>query len=174
VAQRKKRWLVAYCCHLISVSTAAGPGEIRHLQLRNIDLNSNVLHIEEGTKNRFRVRSVQFGADAAWALRALVLRYDKAMAKAAIVPSGDHFLLYHRAHRLGSAPDPTRPMGSWKRAHAALRAEAGKKHPRLLKLRRVDLRHTAATKMLEDPEISYSAHRALPRAQAGLAHQAGL
>jgi integrase len=157
VAQRKKRWLVAYCCHLISVSTAAGPGEIRHIQLRSIDLVANVLHIEEGYKNRFRIRAVPFGDDARWALQRLVERYDRAMQKAGIAPSPDHFLLYHRAHQLGAQPDPTQPMGSWHRAHRALRAEAGKKFPRLLKLRRVDLRHTGATKMLEDPDISYSA-----------------
>jgi integrase len=45
-------------------------------------------------------------------------------------------------------------MGSWKKAHYAIRKEAAKKFPRLATLRRYDFRHNATTKMLENPEIS--------------------
>jgi integrase len=45
-------------------------------------------------------------------------------------------------------------MGSWKKAWYALRKEAGKRFPRLLTIRRYDLRHNAATKLLENPDIS--------------------
>jgi hypothetical protein len=42
-------------------------------------------------------------------------------------------------------------MDSWKKAWYALRAEAGKKFPRLAKLRRYDLRHHSLTRLMEDP-----------------------
>lgn len=156
VARSKPRWLVAYCCHLISVGTTAGPGEIRHLRVRDLDLAAGTIYVQGGAKNSFRLRSLPVEGDAAWAARRLLERYQQAMVKAGIAPNPEHFLLYHRAHRAGAPPDPMRPMGSWKRAHYSLRAQAGKKFPRLLHLRRYDLRHTAGTKMLEDPEISYS------------------
>ena len=156
VARSRPRWLVAYCCHLISLGTTAGPGEIRQLRLQDLDLAAETIYVQGGAKNRFRLRSLPLEGDAAWAVRRLLERYQCAMAKAGIEPSPEHFVLYHRARRAGAQPDPTRPMGSWKRAHYSLRAQAGRKFPRLLRLRRYDLRHTAGTKMLEDPGVSYS------------------
>jgi integrase len=154
VARSRPRWLVAYCCGLISRNTTAGPGEIRHLRLGDIDIDTasgSFLHIEEGTKNSFRKRPVPLNADARWAVLQLV---ERAGGLGACEPQ--HCLLPHRARRRGALPDLQRPMGSWKTAHRNMCREAAKKFPRLAHLRFYDYRHTAATDLLEDPAVSYT------------------
>ncbi|ABF42150.1 phage integrase [Candidatus Koribacter versatilis Ellin345] len=155
VAKSRPRWMVAYCCALISRNTTAGPGEIRHLRLGDIELDTpagNFLRIEEGVKNEFRKRPVPLNNDALKAVRFLLDRATQRLG--AWRP--EHFLLPHRAHEKGSQPDPTRPMGSWKKAHYAMCEEAGKKFPRLAHLRLYDYRHTAVTDLLEDPAVSFT------------------
>lgn len=149
VASSRPRWLVAYYCSLLSRNTTAGPGEILHLRLRSIHTSpSPMIMIEEGTKNDFRVRPIPLNSDARKAIAWLL---SNAASKGSYLP--EHYLLPHRADVAGGDPDPTRPMGSYKKAWGKLRAEAGKKYPRLLTLRRYDLRHTACTAMLENPAI---------------------
>jgi integrase len=158
VARSRPRWMVAYCCSLLSRCTTAGPGEIRYLKVSNLNLEppAPAIYVHEGTKNGFRIRTLPLNADALFAVKWLLDRYRGLMRKARIVESKEHYLLPHRAMNRGDAPDPLRPMGSWKKAFYALRAEAAKTYPRLGTLRRYDLRHTACTLMLEDPTISYS------------------
>lgn len=154
VARSRPRWMLAYCCALISRNTTAGPGEIRHLRLCDVDLDSQAgsfLHVEEGVKNEFRKRPIPLNSDAAKAVRWLL---ERAAGMGAREPL--HYLLPHRAHHLGAAPDPTKPMGSWKKAHYAMCEEAAKKFPRLASLRLYDYRHTAMTDLLEDPAVSYT------------------
>lgn len=79
---------------------------------------------------------------------------ERAEKLGALLP--EHYLLPHRAHRKGAEPDPTRPMGSWKKAHYSMCREAAKKFPRLSRMRLYDYRHTAATDMLEDSRLSYA------------------
>ncbi len=145
VAAGNPRWLVAYCCALISRNTCAGPGEIQHLRLANVDLeNCSWIRIEECVKNKFRIRTLECNDDAQWALAQLVKR-----AKERGSCSPEDYLLPHR-----SAAD--RPMHSWKRAWYSLRAKAGEKYPRLARARFYDLRHTAGTTMLQDASVSYN------------------
>lgn len=154
VARSRPRWLVAYCCGLLSRNTTAGPGEIRHLRRRDIELDSprgSFIHIEEGVKNLFRKRPLPLNLDARWAVQQLL---DRASALGANDPQ--HYLLPHRANRQGLPTDPDRPMGSWKKAHYAMCREAAKQFPRLARLRLYDYRHTAATDLLEDPAVSYT------------------
>lgn len=154
VARSKKRWMVAYCCALVMVSTTADPGEIKHLRLKDITLDSPegpFIHINTQVKNVFRRRPVPLNADAEKAMRWLLAR---ARELGAVDP--DHYLLPHRATVRGGAPDPTRPMDSWKTAHYGIRREAAKRFPRLARLRLKDYRHTAATDLLEDPSVSYA------------------
>jgi integrase len=161
VAQSRPRWMVAYCCSLLSRNTTAGPGEIRHLRVRSVDLRARAISIEEGVKNNFRIRTLPLN-DAAYRCAELLLaRYRDLMATHGIAESGDHYLLPHRADRRGDRPDPNRPIGSWKKAFYSLRAEAGKKYPRIATLRRYDFRHTACTLMLEDATVPYAAIEAL-------------
>jgi integrase len=154
VAAGNARWFVAYCCALISRNTTAGPGEIRHLRLGDIELDTvhgSFLHIEEGVKNNFRKRPVPLNTDARWAVLQLL---ERANELGSLEPQ--HYLLPHRARALGQAPDPDRPMGSWKKAHYAMCAKAAEKFPRLAQLRLYDYRHTAMTDMLENPAVSFT------------------
>lgn len=150
VARTRPKWMVAYCCALLSRSTGAGPKEIRYLRLRDIDLSGEGIHVQQGVKNKYRPRRLHLNEDAQWAVRTLL---ERARKLGAVDP--DHYLLPHRAHRRGEAPDPARPMGSWKKAHYAMRMVAAKRYPRLATFRPYDWRHTAATVMLENPNISY-------------------
>jgi integrase len=154
VARLNKRWQVAFYCALLSRNTTAGPGEIRHLRLGDIELggeHGSFMHIEEGVKNKFRKRPIPLNQAAE---RAIVWLLERAEKLGAVEPH--HYVLPHRAPHLGAVPDPARPMGSWKRAHWAMCAEAAKKFPRLARLRLYDYRHTAATDLLEDPAISFT------------------
>ncbi len=145
IARTKTKWMLAYCCWMISRNTTAGPGEIRHLRIGDIELDTaqgSFLHITEGVKNQFRKRPVPLNADARHAVEWLL---DRAAKLGATQP-----------HLRGAPADPMRPMGSWKTAHWAIRKEAAKKFPRLARLRIYDFRHTAATDLLEDPSISFT------------------
>jgi integrase len=161
VAQSRPRWMVAYCCSILSRTTTAGPGELRHLRVHSVDLRARAISIEEGVKNDFRIRTLPLNDGAYKVAEMLLERYRELMATHGIAESGDHYLLPHRADRRGDRPDPQRPMGSWKKAFYSLRAEAGKKFPRIATLRRYDFRHTACTLMLEDATVPYAAIEAL-------------
>jgi integrase len=144
IAASNPRWKVAYCCALITANTTAGPGEIRHLRIRNVEMNPPTLHIEEGVKNEYRKRSLPLNAPAAWAVQQLI---DRARKNGATEPH--HYLLPHRAPDGAKGFDPTRPISSWRGSWDRLREAAGMPHFRMY-----DLRHHAITRLLEDEEIS--------------------
>jgi integrase len=149
VATKKKRWKLAYLCELISVNTTCGPGEIRNLRLRDVDMHQGVMHVVGGAKNAYRVRPIELNTDAFWAMEQLLERaFELGVSKP------EHFILPHRAHRQGEPPDPSKPMGSWKKAWYAIRNEAAKKYPRLKTVRMYDMRHHALTVLGEDPSTS--------------------
>lgn len=148
-AAREPRWLVAYCASLITANTTAGPGEIRNLRLCDIDLAASTIRIVEGAKNNGRVRDLPLSEGAFWAVSKLL---DRAEDKGCCLPT--HYLLPHRAYSRKTKPDPTRPMGSWKKAWGSLRSEAGKTFPRLAGLRMYDLRHQSITKLLERADVA--------------------
>ena len=156
VAAKRPRWMVALCCSLISRNTTAGPGEIRHLRIRNVDLEHRYIRIEEAVKCEVRVRTLPLNEDALAAVKWLFDRYRSKLADLGIPEHPEHYLIPHRATKKGQGLDPWRPIGSWKKAFYSLRAEAGKKYPRLATLRRYDLRHTVCTLMLEDPNMSFT------------------
>jgi integrase len=137
-------WFVAYCCSLITVNTTAGPGEIRKLQLQDVDLNGRQIHIRLGAKNLKRDRALPLNDEALWAVTEL---HRRAREKGSISPH--HYLLPRRARVRGDGWDPLTPTRSWKRAWQSLRVAAGLPH-----LRMYDLRHHAITRLLEDPGIS--------------------
>lgn len=160
VASTRKRWTVAYLASMISANSALGPGEIRHIRLRDVDMDEGVLNIVEGTKNEYRVRIIPMNADVAWAVGKLI---ELALEKGSHKP--EHYLIPARPGRLVRDPneknstnkshaDPTKPLGSWKTAWYSLRAEAGKRYPKLANVRMYDLRHHALTTLLENPNIS--------------------
>ena len=144
LAGSNHRWLVAYCCSLITANTTAGPNEIRHLRICDLDLDPPQIRITEGVKNEYRRRTIPLNTAAAWALRELVAR---ARDLGAIAP--EHYILPHRAANGAKGFDPTRPISSWRGTWEKLRKAAG-----LPTLRMYDLRHHAITKLLEDEKVS--------------------
>ncbi len=144
LASKNPRWLVAYLCSLITMNTTAGPGEILNLQLRDVELERRQIHVRQCMKTSFRVRTIPLNEEALWAIEQLVARGRR---MGACQP--DHYLLPHRAATAGAPADPTLPQGVWRKAWRELRAAAAKSYPRLAKLRRYDLRHTAITKAFE-------------------------
>jgi integrase len=107
-------------------------------------------------KNKFRIRTLPLNGDALWAVRTLVEMAEKKGSFAQ-----NHYLVPGRPNKLPPGSDrykshfdPLRPAGSYRKAWESLRAEAGKEYPRLLAVRRYDLRHNACTKLLEDPRVA--------------------
>jgi integrase len=147
-ASRSKRWQVAYWASVLSTNTTAGPGEIRHLRLGDIDLDRREIYVQRGVKNKFRRRPLPLNAPAYWAITQAL---ERAQELGASLPT--HYLFPHRRKSGGKyakeTHDVTKPIGSWKTAWYALTAKAGLKG-----LRRYDLRHHAITTLLENPDVS--------------------
>lgn len=149
IARSDTRWMVAYFTALLTANTTAGPGELRLLQRRDVDMEKRLLFVREGAKNRQRERPIPLNDDAAWAMQKLL---ERAHEQGASKPT--HYLFPHRARVKGDGWDPTRPMFTWKTAWRALRKKVAKRYPRLSKLRHYDLRHHAITRLLENPDVS--------------------
>lgn len=143
VARRDTRWEVALHASILSANTTCGPGEIKNLRLQDVDIPNGIIRICKG-KNRYRERSVPMNDDA---LRSARYLYERARDKGATDP--EHYLLPHRAQKRGQGYDPTRPQGHWNKAWDRMRKAAGMPH-----LRQYDLRHTAITRLLENPTVS--------------------
>jgi hypothetical protein len=141
-----RRWRLAYLCSVITANTTAGPGEILHLRLRDLNLEADppTVHIREGIKNKHRDRFIPLNEYALKAFRQLVKRATQFGATRA-----DHYLLPARVQNGGEAYDPTRPMRSWRRGWEEARKEAG-----LPNLRMYDLRHHAITSLLEKENVA--------------------
>jgi integrase len=155
VASSRPRWKVAYLGSLLSVNTTAGPGELLGIQLSDINLADDQVHIRwtpqerEGVKNRYRDRYIPLNETARWAIVQLIELAEK---KGACLP--EHYLFPHRAPNGQKGWDPTRPMYSWRTAWNKLRKKAGERYPSLATLRPYDLRHHVITQLLEDPNNS--------------------
>lgn len=149
VAYSNRRWKVCYWGSLISAQTGADPGEIQHLHLNDINLANMTMRIRDGLKNEHRDRIIEIVhlPDVVWAFKQILSRFYRICRRQGIRADGEHYILPGRA--AGAAGyDVTKPMGSWKKAWAALTAVAG------LRVRMKDLRHHALTKALENPELS--------------------
>jgi integrase len=146
VASSRPRWRVAYWCSLLTAHTTAGPGEIKNLRIGDVKTDSDMptISVVEGAKNSERVRTIPLNETAFFAACELLKR---AKELGAVRP--DHYLLPHRAENGARGADPTKPMGSWRRAWENLRDVAGMPH-----LRQYDLRHHAITRILENPDVS--------------------
>jgi site-specific recombinase XerD len=142
-AASNSRWKIAYCAALIMNNTAAGPNEIRHLRLRDVEIDPPTIHIVEGVKNDYRVRDLPLNEPAAWAMKQLL-----AIAKTKGVVLPEHYLMPHRAPDGLQGFDPSRPISTFRGAWEKLREAAGLPH-----LRMYDLRHNAITKLLEDGDV---------------------
>ena len=138
-AKANEYWQVAMWCAAVAIGTGCRGGEIRRLQLGDIDVENGKLVIRrEIAKNRQR-REPRLMALAQWGLQHLL---ERAHALGAIEPQ--HYLLplqrmqsryYHKDQDVKW--DENRPMFSWTRSWRKLVAEC-----EMPGLRFVDLRHT--------------------------------
>jgi len=135
-------WEVAYCAFVISINTTAGPGELRHLRLMDIDADNRTLRIQpEGAKNEHRIRVIPLNQSAWQAVEYLLQRAKKL---GAIEPH--HYLLPYRIHR--AKYDPTQPAKGWRTAHNQLCGACE------ITVSPYAFRHHSITKLLENPTIS--------------------
>jgi integrase len=149
-------WEVCYNVALLSAHTAAGPGEIRHLRLKDVYLGDGdykrawIKISEAGAKNKFRLRTLPLDKEAYQALEALYRIGTQRGSHAQ-----EHFLLPRQFQRSGNGRsnradlyDPTRPVLSFKTAWREMTAAAD-----IEGLRIYDLRHHALTRLAErNPE----------------------
>lgn len=147
VAERKPRWRVAYLASVVSVQTTAGPYEVIQIRLGDLNWKEQQVRIP-GTKTDDRDREVPMTRDCFMALRELELI---ARAKGATRP--EHYLFPHRGNKEHPGADPTRPMNTYIKSWKRLCAEAAKRYPRLLHMRRKDLRHVSVSVILENPNV---------------------
>jgi integrase len=146
-AASNKNWQAAYLAATISVNTTAGPKEIYTLRLKDIDLEKRTMQVQpEGSKNVHRTRVIPLNDEA---LSAVKMALARAHELGSYAP--DHYLFPFRigGNRHKSSYDPARHQTTFKTAWNKLKAAAGIKHFRMY-----DLRHTAVTRMLENPECS--------------------
>lgn len=153
IAAANSRWAVGYYCSLLARNTCMGTKEIRTLRLNCIDQKEyKWVRVEEFVKNDFRERTIRCNADASWALQRLA---ERAATMGAYLP--EHYLLPHKADTGSRGANPTRPQSCFLWQWRRLRAEVAKKYPHLAKLRFYDNRHTACTRLLENPDVPYNA-----------------
>lgn len=134
-------WQLAMYCAAVAIGTGCRGGEIRNLQLKDVDLNDGKVRIvREIAKNR-KEREPRLMALAEWGLRHLLLR---AQALGATEPQ--HYLLPLRVSHSNSPKDPNRkfnvnqPMTGWVKSWRNLMEKCGMKGFRFH-----DLRHTFRT-----------------------------
>src|SRR5215469_10270167 len=152
-ARANEYWQVAMWCAAVAIGTGCRGGEIRRLQLGDIDLQNGKLVIRrEIAKNR-KQREPRLMALAQWGLRHLL---ERAHALGATEPQ--HYLLplqwmqsryYHKGE--DAKWDVSRPMFSWTRSWRKLVAECGMPGFRFHDLRHYaefrNMPHQACTKL---------------------------
>lgn len=151
IASQNKRWRLIYWCTILARNTCLGTKEVRMLRLGKIDQKEfKWVTVEEFVKNDFRERTLKCNPHAQWALGQLA---ERAAEKGAYLP--EHFLFPHRGS--GNRKfDPTRPQTTFLHPWRLLRIEVAKKYPHLANIRFYDNRHTANTRLLENPAIPYN------------------
>lgn len=136
-AATRPEWRTAYLAGLLAANTGARGGELRGLQLHDVDLAAGVIRVRRAnTKTDAGARQIPLNGTAAWAAARLV---ERAEALGSTEPNHHLFPAYrHYAY------DPTSPQTTWRSAWRSLTRAAG-----LTGLRFHDLRHCAITKLAE-------------------------
>lgn len=135
-------WDVAFCAFVISINTTAGPGEIRHVRLMDINFEERYFRIQpEGAKRDSRIRVLPLNEAA---LDAIGYLYRRAGDLGSCKP--EHYLLPFRLKR--GTYDPTRPCKGWRTALKEMLTAAD------IQISAYSFRHHAITKLLENPDIS--------------------
>lgn len=137
-------WARAYNLTILSIHTAAGPGELLGLRFRDCFIENPEtarIYIRENAKNKHRVREVPLNIDALAAAKNL-LALAKEEAGAGLP---EHYLVPFRVKR--SLYDPTKQAQWPKTAFNEMCTASG------VDIRPYDLRHTGLTKLAErNPE----------------------
>lgn len=147
VARSRPEWEMAYLFAAISVNTTAGPKEVYTLRLRDVNLKENFIRVQpDGAKNVHRIRVIPMNPVA----RAAVERVLE-VAKKRGSTKDDHYLFPFRVRGNGTwgIYDPNRHCttcnGAWRKLVVAANLKG---------LRPYDMRHTAITDILRNPEAS--------------------
>jgi len=152
VGARHPEWDVAYCAFVLSVNTTTGPGEIRHIRLKDVHMDhpeGPFFSIQpKGAKNDGRIRVLPLNERAAKAMQYLLERGAKL---GCIMP--DDYVIPFRINR--GLYDPRRPCKGWRTALDKLLAAAE------INVSAYSFRHHAITKLLENPEVSEETVEAL-------------
>ncbi len=134
-------WQLAMYCAAVAIGTGCRGGEIRNLQLKDINLEEGKVRIvREIAKNR-KEREPRLMALAEWGVRNLLIR-----ARALGATEPQHYLLPLRLVKSNSPKDPNRkfdvnrPMTCWVRGWRKLTEKCG-----MAGFRFHDLRHTFRT-----------------------------
>jgi integrase len=146
-AASKPAWEVAYHCEVLASNTGARAGELRKLQIRDVDLEAQRLYIRKA-KTDAGVRMLELNQAA---MAAVTRLYERAQLLGACKP--EHFLLPCDLSRHTKDGDPlkggrgfdvTRHQNGWRTSWRRLCESVG-----LNGLRFHDLRHTFITLMAE-------------------------
>lgn len=134
------KWTVAAFLSLLSVNTTAGPGEMLHLRIRDVDLVQRTIRISpEGAKRTIRIRVLPLNDAALWAVKSL---HARALRLRALLP--EHYLVpFVVSGGQRSVYDPTRPQTQYYKSFNEILRASG------LSFRPYDFRHTAITRMCE-------------------------
>ena len=146
VAASNPAWDVAYRCEVLAANTGARPGELRNLQIGDLDLEARRLLIRKA-KSDAGVRILELNQAA---MEAVTRLYERAQLLGASKP--DHYLLPADRSRHTKQGDPLKGIGfdvthhqtGWRSAWRRLCKAVG-----LEGLRFYDLRHTFVTQMAE-------------------------
>lgn len=145
-------WCVAAWASLLSVNTTAGPGEILHLRLRDVDVTDKltIRIAPEGAKNRgVRVRVIPLNESALWATRMFLARARHECNCA----QPEHYLVPFNV--APNTYDPNRPQGSYYKAFNAILHASG------LDIEPYWWRHTAITRLLENADVPLEVARSI-------------
>lgn len=146
-AAAKPQWEMAYLFALLSVNTTAGPKELWTLRLQDVNILQRFIRVQpEGAKNQHRVRVIPLN-EVAWA--AMERLTELAQKRGVNLPHHYIFPFRIKGNSVSGTYDPERHCTTCKTAWKQLTTAADLKG-----LRPYDLRHTAITSMLQDPEVS--------------------
>lgn len=133
VGQHQGNWTPIYTVTVLGLNTGMRHKEIRKLRWKNLDLANRILKVGESKTEAGKGRPIPLTQPAWAALDVWAVRFPDRKP--------EHFVFPACAN---GQMDPERPIANWRTAWRRARREAG-----LGGLRFHDLRHTAATKLLE-------------------------
>lgn len=151
VAESNPNWRVAYRVAQLMANTTMGPGEVRFLRLKDLDLTKHTVSVVEHTKNQYRIRVIPLNELAQETISELLER-----AKKLGCHHPEHYLVPLRVTT--GHYDPSRPASECfiRTSFVAMRYAAD-----LPKLRIYDMRHHALTKLCESPDVSEETIRSI-------------